>query len=160
MAENDDLICQKACEQLLRAAGPAMQARVARAVDCAVASAQQKGGLREAAAWLEEARAAMVVANVFRNWDDGIGCFATVIRHTRKISGDTGLPKEFRRLFDAIPQGEIALTSARQKKFWYGASRAPIARRSHPGLIRQLPIVVWLPVLLSLAAGVLLALAN
>ncbi len=96
------------------------------------AEAATSGDLRRAAGALEEIRVAAVASRLFHRWDNGIGCFTSLIRFIRQMSPETAVPKEYQRLLDAIPSGRFdeEMTS-RQKAFWYGSPREAVGGTLH-----------------------------
>ncbi len=99
---------------------------LAEKLDRAAAHAKA-GALREAASPLEEIRAKLVSMQEFQRWDDGILCFANLIKLIRHMSPETTVPAEYQRLLDAEPslRWNEDMTP-KQKAFWYGSSSQPV----------------------------------
>lgn len=91
------------------------------------AAQAQAGQLRDAAKPLEEIRAKLVSVGEFQRWDDGILCFANLIRLIRHMSSETTVPSEYQRFLDAEPslKWDEDMTP-KQKAFWYGSSSEPV----------------------------------
>ena len=113
-------------ERLLNAVDESERERVSDLIDRAASSARTNG-LREAAHWLEETRRALVGNNLFRNWDNGIWVFSSLIRLIRAMSAETPVPQDYQRFLDAIPSASYeARMSPAQTEFWYGSVAAPV----------------------------------
>lgn len=105
---------------MLNAIGDSDCQQVAELLDRA-ASAARTMGLADSAHLLEELRVELVRINLFRRWDNGIWCFASLIRLIRDMSKATEVPKEYRRFLDAIPSARVDARMTRaQTSFWYG----------------------------------------
>lgn len=93
-----------------------------------LAAEQAKAGkLSEAAKPLEEIRAKLVSIKEFERWDDGILCFANLIRLIRQMSPETKVPSDYQKFLDAEPslKWDEDMTP-KQKAFWYGSRNAEV----------------------------------
>ena len=107
-------------ERLLNAVDESERERVLELVDRAATSARANG-LREAAHWLEETRRVLVGNNLFRQWDNGIWVFSSLIRLIRAMSAEASVPQDYQRFLDAIPSASYDARMTRaQNAFWYG----------------------------------------
>ena len=87
------------------------------------AAAARANQLREAARRLENARCVLIEHRTFYNWDNGIWCFASVIKLIRGMSAETVMPREYQRFLDAIPSARYDQDmTLSQLAFWYGES--------------------------------------
>jgi hypothetical protein len=99
---------------------------LAERLDQAAAHAKA-GALRDAAKPLEEIRAKLVSIQEFQRWDDGILCFANLIKFIRHMSPETTVTSEYQRLLDAEPSLKWNEDmTPKQKAFWYGPSNEQV----------------------------------
>src|ERR1044072_9093750 len=107
-------------ERLLNVVHESDRERVSDLIDRAASSARANG-LREAAHWLEETRRVLLGRNLFRQWDNGMWVFSSLIRLIQAMSAETSVPQDYQRFVDAIPSASYDSRMTRaQTAFWYG----------------------------------------